>query len=286
MSTEPAPSAVPSSGETRAALTGPYWIWPLRVPAADRLRLDRWCAAGAVLTSGSRWIAAAAVAGVLPLLLAYAFGWSGHRLISAALLFPAYVSLVRGDRQRAGFATVLVCFALHSATAIALTFFDPAGAAGVLSGGEGYWEKNIHWIRTGLDPEYLVIHWLPAHARQLVGMSVYAFTSLGLIPLAQGLYEIDLMNFYVGRLLRISDHASIALFAGWHFWSILRGVAYTRIVFEVSSLSLSRLTGVQLSSAPRRRRRWLVGLTLLVLDGLGKYFALEPVRLLLSANLS
>jgi len=278
MITEPAAVA-------RKEPSGPYWIWPLRLPAADRRRIDRWCVSAAASTAGSRWIAAAAVAGVLPLLLCYACGWGGHRMVSAVLLFPAYVSLVRQDRQRAGFATVLVCFALHSATAITLTLLDPAGAADVLTGGAAYWEKNFHWIRTGLDPEYQLVNWLPAHARQLLGMAVYGFTSLGLIPLDQGLYEIDLMSFYVGRLLRVSRHAWVAVLAGWHFWAILRGVAYTRIVFEVSSLSLSRLTGVPLSSPPRRRRRWLVGLTLLVLDGLGKYLALEPVRALLSANL-
>jgi hypothetical protein len=194
--------------------SGPYWIWPLRLAAADRRRIDRWCQAASALTAGSRWIAAAAVAGVLPLLLAYAFGWSGHRMVSAVLLFPAYVSLVRQDRQRAGFATVLICFVLHSATAITLTLLDPVGAADLLTGGAAYWEKNFHWIRTGLDPEYQVVNWLPAHARQLLGMSVYAFTSFGLIPLDQGLYEIDLMNFYVGRLLRVSRHAWVAVLAG------------------------------------------------------------------------
>lgn len=264
---------------------GRYWIWPLRVPAAERRRIARWTAAGEALTSGSRWLIVAAVAGVLPLLLAWPFGWSGHRFVSAALLFPVFVSLVRADRQREGFATVLVSYACHSIAAIALTFLDPASAAPLLADGAAYWEKNERWIRTGIDPEYQVINWLPAHAQQLAGMAIYGFTSLGLIPLAQGMYEIDLMNFYVGRLLQVSDSAFVALFVGWHFWAILRGVAYTRIVFEVSSLSLSRMTGIELSTRERRRRRWIVGLACLGLDGLGKLLALEPVRLVLYANL-
>lgn len=264
---------------------GPYWIWPLRIPAAQRRLIARWSTAGASLTSGYRWLGLAAAAGVLPLLLAYPFGWSGHRFVSALLLFPLFVALVRADRQREGFALVLASYACHSIAAISLTWLDAAGAAPLLADGPAYWEKNYRWIRTGTDPEYQVINWLPAHLQQLAGMAIYGFTSLGLIPLAQGMYEIDLMNFYVGRLLRLSDNPFVALFVGWHFWAILRGVAYTRIVFEVSSLSLSRMTGIELSTRPRRRRRWLVGLACLSLDGLGKLLALEPVRLVLYAHL-
>ena len=262
-----------------------YWIWPLRLSAAQRRQIALWSAAGAPWTAGFRWVGLAAAASVLPLLLAYPFGWSGHRFVSALLLFTIFVSLVRADRQREGFALVLVAYACHSATAILLTWLDAAGAAPLFADGAAYWEKNERWIRTGIDPEYQVANWLPAHLQQLLGMSIYGFTSLGLIPLAQGIYEIDLMNFYVGRLLAVSRNPFVALFVGWHFWAILRGVAYTRIVFEVSSLSLSRMTGIELSTRPRRRRRWLVGLACLGLDGLGKLLALEPVRLLLYANL-
>ena len=271
-----------------AAPTPPaWWIWPIRLSAARREQIALWSAAGASSswTAGFRWVGLAVAASVLPLLLAYPFGWSGHRFVSALLLFPIFVSLVRADRQREGFALVLVSYACHSATAILLTWLDPAGTAPLLADGAAYWEKNERWIRTGIDPEYQVANWLPAHLQQLLGMSIYGFTSLGLIPLAQGIYEIDLMNFYVGRLLAVSRNPFVTLFVGWHFWSILRGVAYTRIVFEVSSLSLSRMTGIPLSTRPRRRRRWLVGLACLGLDGLGKLLALEPVRLLLYANL-
>lgn len=262
-----------------------WWIWPLRFSAARREQIAQWSAAGASWTAGFRWVGLAAAASVLPLLLAWPFGWSGHRFVSALLLFPLFVALVRADRQKEGFALVLVAYACHSATAILLTWLDPAGTAPLLADGAAYWEKNERWIRTGIDPEYQVANWLPAHLQQLLGMSIYGFTSLGLIPLAQGIYEIDLMNFYVGRLLAVSENPFVTLFVGWHFWAILRGVAYTRIVFEVSSLSLSRMTGIPLSTRPRRRRRWLVGLACLGLDGLGKLLALEPVRLLLYANL-
>lgn len=262
-----------------------YWLWPLRLPSAQRLELARVLEAGAGWMIRGRWLAIAAAAGVLPLLVFYACGFPGHRAATAVLVFPVFVCLVRQDRQRAGFLTVLVCFAAHSLTAILLTTLDPAGTAPLLSGGQEYWEKNYRWIRTGVDPEYELANWLPAHLQQLGAMAAYAYTSLGLVPLAQGLYEIDLMNFYVGRLIPCSRSAPVALLVGWHFWAILRGVAYTRIVFEVASFSLSHLTGIELSTRRRRATRWSVGLGLLLLDGVAKYLALAPVRDILANNL-
>jgi hypothetical protein len=66
---------------------------------------------------------------------------------------------------------------------------------------------------------------------------------------------------------------------------VLRGVAYTRIVFEVSSYSLEKLTGVVLSTPRRRRLRWTTGLVLLSLDGLLKFLFLGAVREVLQSNL-
>ncbi len=246
--------------------------------AAERLIL-------AVSPLARFWLFGAVFAGIVPLLAFWGLRLPGQNLATAAFLFPFFLALIATDRQRAGFGVVLVAFTLHSLAAILLAAWDPGGAALALADGPSYWEKNIAWIRTGVDPEYALVNWLPAHARQLLGMVVFAGTSFGLIPLAQGLYELDLMNFYVGRLAVASASVTLALAVGWHVWAILRGVAYSRIVYEAASFSLEKLTGRSLSTAVRRRRRWAVGLTLLSLDCLLKFTLLEPVRRVLSANL-
>jgi hypothetical protein len=239
----------------------------------------------AVAPLGHFWLGGAVFAGLVPLLAFWGLRIPGQNLATAAILFPFFLALVAKDRQRAGFAIVLVAFVVHSLTAILLSACDPVGAGAALADGPSYWEKNITWIRTGIDPEYAVSNWLPAHGRQLAGMVVFAFTSFGLIPLAQGLYELDLMNFYVGRLAVASTSVPVALAVGWHSWAILRGVAYSRIVYEATSFSLEKITRRELSTAARRRRRWIVGLSLLSLDCLLKFTLLEPVRRVLGANL-
>jgi hypothetical protein len=237
------------------------------------------------LSTSKRWVLGAVAAGVLPILVCWLAGWPGQRFATGLFLFPFYLPLVLTDRQRAGFASVLIAFSCHSLLAIALAALDPTGASTVMPGGEAYWNKNIYWIRTGFDPEYEVLNWLPAHLQHLASMSFFSVTSFGLIPLFQGLYEIDVMNFYVGRLIPLSVNPLVALLVGWHTWAVLRGVAYTRIVFEVSSYSLEKLTGVVLSTPRRRRLRWTTGLVLLSLDGLLKFLFLGAVREVLQSNL-
>jgi hypothetical protein len=116
-------------------------------------------------------------------------------------------------------------------------------------------------------------------------MVAFTYTSLGLIPFWQGLYEVDLMNFYVGRLVAGSQSPALALAVGWHPWSLCRGAGYLVLTYEVASLSLARLVGERLSTPGARRKRWLVGLGLLVLDGGIKFLCLEPVRQVLAGNL-
>ena len=237
------------------------------------------------MARGYRWTAVALAAGVLPLVAAFGLGLDVHRPLAALILFPLWVLLVRDDREASACGMVFLAFAVHSVCAMALVGLDPLGADRVLLDGPAYWSKNIHWIRTGQDPEYQVAYWVPAHLQDAAGMALYGITSLGFVPLVRGLYQMDLMNCYVGHLLAVSRSGVVSVVVGWHVWSVLRGVAYTRLCFEASSLGLQWMTGVPLSTRPRRRRRWAVAVALLLADGMLKWLLLEPVRRTLADNL-
>jgi hypothetical protein len=261
------------------------WVWPLRHSPALGRRLLAVAAMARPLCAGWRWVPSALAVGLGPLLLGYALGSAAHQAATAVLLVPLFLALVRDDRQGPALAALALVGGAHSALAIGLTVADPGGAVAVLPGGERYWRETLHWIRTGEDPEYVLANWLPAHALLLVGMVLFGYTSLGLIPFWKGLEQVDLMNYYVGRLLSQSQDAGLAVLVGWHLWSLLRGLAYAVLVYEVASLSLERLSGQPLSTGQRRRVRWAVGLGLCVADGVVKYMLLGPVRGLLHANL-
>lgn len=232
--------------------------------------------ASASLCRGYRWLLAAIGVGALPLLVCAAIGTRAHQFACALLLFPLLVVFLKADRFAHGVALIATAFAAHSVVAILLSRIAPETAAACLPGGSEYWAKNLHWIRTGEDPEYVLANWLPAHAQLTVAMLLFGYVSLGLIPFMQGFYEVDLMNFYVGRLMETSGDAPLSLLLGWHPWSVARGLGYVALIFEVAALSYARLTG----TTRRGLRAGRLGLALLFLvaDGVIKYGLMEGVR--------
>jgi hypothetical protein len=262
------------------------WLGPLRLPAALAERLLHSARhLGAWARSWPCWIVLPIAIGALPVVLDYSLGLSTHRFVTALLLVPLLLAAVVRDWEMRGLAALSLAFVAHSALTIALAACDPVGLAPVCPGGADYWERSRAWITTGTSREYELSWWLPAHFQLLAAMLVFTYTSLGLVPIWQGLYEVDLMNFYVGRFLADADAPGLGLALGWHPWSVCRGAGYLFLTYEITSLSLARLTGSSLSTPGRRCRRWALGLMFLLLDGVVKYFCLGPVRDALARHL-
>ncbi len=262
------------------------WIPPWR-PSA-RLRAAVWSLATAPepFVAGRRWILSAAAVGVAPALAGFAVGHWFHQPLVGLALWALVLPCVAADRfLRAAGVVSLVVFS-HSAVAIAFSAHDPDRAAAALRGSETYWTKTWDWIRHDRDEEYRVETWLPRHAA-LVGVgTAFGYTSFGAVPFVRGVEEIDLMNHYVGRLVRASERPEIALLCGWHPWSFIRGLAFLCLVFEVASVSLARFAGRTLSTRRRRIARWTAGLALVLLDGGIKVAFAPAIRDALFRNLA
>jgi hypothetical protein len=231
------------------------------------------------------WLLAGAVLGVVPLGFEAVTELPVSRLVTAILLAPLLAAAVARDALGRGVGVVLAAFLSHALLAIALFASDGDRLRTLFPDGAAYWQETHQWLVTGQSREYELSWWVPAHVQLLGSMALFTYTSLGFLTFWQGLYEVDLMNGYVGQLLRHSDNPATALALGWHPWSLCRGAGYLFLTFEIASLSLTRLTGVPLSTRKRQRRRWVMGFSLLVLDGLLKFWLLEPVRRILAANL-
>jgi hypothetical protein len=263
------------------------WLGPLTLPRrltapllASALRLAD------ALPAWPAWVMLGGLAGILPVVVACVVGWPCDRVLSVVLLAPLLLAAVARDRQWCGLLLLASGFVLHSAAVIFLAARDLPGVSLLAPDGEAYWRQSRDWITTGVSQEYDLAWWLPAHVQLLGGVVLFSYTSLGFLPLWRGLYEVDLMNVYLGQLVAHSDAPGVALLLGWHPWSVCRGVGYLFLIYEVTSLSLARLTGEMLSSPARRRRRWLLGLGFLLLDGLLKYLTLESVRAVLAQHLA
>jgi hypothetical protein len=264
------------------------WLGPIGLSKRDADRLYARLNRGAdQLPSPAHWMAAGVFVGTVPFAVlallqsAVPFG----TLLRAAWTVPTALGLaallVLGSASgRVGSA----CFALgaglfaHCALAIGLTAAEPAWTAQMLADGPAYWDKTLAWVRTGESPEYELSWWVPAHLQLVVVTVVLSYVSLGITTLHEGLYEIGLMNHYVGNLVREADDPLTALLVGWHPWSVARGIGFLAITVEVVDASLSRLLGRALSTRRQRVLRWGVGLSFVALDALLKLAFLEAVR--------
>jgi hypothetical protein len=247
--------------------------------------LDRLARGGVVLVEGKRWLLSAMLAGAAPFVLCLLLGVPGHQLISALMVCWLCLACAHGDDHRRGVALIIAAYGAHGVAVIAASYWWPNQAALLLPGAQEYWARQQVWIRTGYDPEYELRAWVPAHLQLAVATLFFSTTSLGAITFYQGFFEVDLMNFYNARLMASSQSKPLALLLGWHPWSLLRGIGFALLTFEVCALALY-LWSAQRSSWQWRPARWAWGVGFLVADGLVKFTLMEPVRAQLFTNLN
>jgi hypothetical protein len=265
----------------------PGWLGPLRLPTRwTRGWVGGFRALNERLNSWPRWLGIAVVLGIGPVFLDVAVGRAVSHLLTPVLALPLLLAAVASDRWHPGLSCLVLVFLFHSGTVIALAATAPDVLGPAHPGGLGYWEETESWLRVGRSRAYDVGAWGPVHLRLAVVMALWGYLSLGLVPLLQGLYELDLMNFYVGRLLAHARGPSPVLLLAWHPWSVCRGVGFLFVTFELASLSLARLTGVPLSTPQRRLTRWGLGVGFLILDAGIKWSCSERVRLALAGQLA
>lgn len=237
-------------------------------------------------TTWLRLVITATVLGAVPVAFAFWAGGAWHQPLTALLLSPVLWSCAQRNDWRRGMTLLTLVFTCHSAFIIGLVYAFPTTAAQAIPDGPDYWNKQWTWITTGTDPEYELTAWIYAHLQLLIGTTLFSFTSLGTITLHQGLYEVDLMNFYNAQLLHHSREGWWALLLGWHIWSLLRGAGYVVLTYEMTSLSLQFFSDRQNSTWRQRGLRWAIALTCLAADAISKYALLEAVRVRLFENLA
>jgi hypothetical protein len=249
-----------------------YWI----------RRIAEWAEPG---SRGGRWIPLAAAIGAAPFLAFCILGRSGHQFVSALGLALLVFGCARRDAWIKGMAAITLAFLTHSAVVIAVAYHAPGRTAAMIPNGADYWTKQHTWITTGIDPEYKLATWVPDHAKLAAAMVVLGMTSFGTSVYYEGFIQVDLMNYYNAQLIAHSASGPLALVLGWHVWSILRGVGFVFLAFEVASLSLEYLGGLAVSTRRARLARWGFGLSFLLADGVVKALITEPVRQAIANNL-
>ena len=219
------------------------------------------------------------------MLAAFAVRQPIDRIITMCLAMPLLIGAAKADSLRQGIGVLCAVFAAHSGVVIGLTVLAPDRIAALLPFGQTYWHESHHWIVSGVNPEYELSSWVPAHAIALFGVPLLSYISLGGVLLLNGLFQVDMMNVYVGNLISTSHNPFIALGLGWHPWSVTRGIGFLVLGFEAVSWSLQRMTHTIISSPRRRTARCCLGVGFLLLDATVKLTLMETVRSILNSNL-
>lgn len=263
----------------------PVWVWPLRVPVRLSWRLLRNADRSSRLFEHSGWPVLCLIIGALPAWISFLVGVRFANELTAVLALPVILGAVRRDLTGRGWSALALIVAGHCGVNITLAAYWPEQLSVVLPQGLRYWQESREWIETGINPEYELRSWVPAHLQLAAGLLPLAYLSWGLIPVAAGFEQCDMMNFYVGRLIAESSNPWLAGGLGWHPWSLCRGIGSVFLILEMASWSVERFTGERLSSTARRRKRWVLGVTFLVVDALMKATLTEHVRQILAAGL-
>lgn len=234
-------------------------------------------AARPIITS-TAWLFITLLIGALPPILGYIVGSTFHQPLTGILLAPLFWGCVCEDRVIRALLVLALALGAHSAVAIYLSITDPPGAAATLSGSQAYWEQARQWIRTGSDSDYQLANWLPQHLLLFVMVLLAGALSFGVLPFAVGVQQVDLMNYYVGRMVAQSDHPALTLLLGWHFWSLLRGIGYAVLLFVTAGWMIELLTGRRASTRRSHCYRLVIAVMFLVGDGFAKLFFSSVIR--------
>ncbi|MBY0231614.1 MAG: hypothetical protein K2W96_20200 [Gemmataceae bacterium] len=264
----------------------PWWIGPAGFPkawGAEWLRLFRGLADR--LSPWPRCLGAALLLGVLPVLADWATGVRTSHVVTGVLGTPLLLAAAARERAWPALWCLVLAVLAHCTAVATLAAHDPERLALAMPKGEEYWQETVAWLRTGEGGVYDTANWLPFHVMLALLMAAWGYVSLGLVPLVEGLTQLDLMNFYVGRYLAHAEPGPAVVLA-WHPWSVVRGIGFLFLVYELASFSLERLTGERLSPPSARWRRLGTGVGLLALDCVVKWAWSEEARRLLAGQLA
>lgn len=225
-------------------------------------------------------LATGVIIGVLPPALSILAGAGGSYsgLVTACLIVPVLCSLVLRGRASACIFFLAAVFVSHCAFCICVSGALPAAADSSFQGGSRYLDHSLEWIRTGTKPEFEYQSWLGSQLLQVVGVAVLGFASFGLVPLNEGVYECDIMNFYVGQVTWSSSSPLQTLALAWHPWSICRGIGLLLLLNEAVTLACMVFVARPTQRQGGLRMRLALAALFLALDIALKGIAMEAVQ--------
>ena len=161
-------------------------------------------------------------------------------LISLPPYFLMISLLYRGRRREAVYLMLFWAFLLGAVMSL-LVYFLPEKTAVSIINGPPYRDEMFYWVKTGIGKEGTPSLFIPEHLIHLGVFLLLSLVSASFLAIALGAVLVDYMAFYVGSLLLHSRSFALTFLLGWHFWSLIRIVAYVILGVVLAEPLLSRI---------------------------------------------
>jgi hypothetical protein len=190
-------------------------------------------------------------------------------LLNIAFAYPVLFTLLVENQRRKAILTMLFWALCMGVFMVFASVNDPARAAVTIFHGTSYAQEMFHWIQTGEGAQGNPLIFIPIHLFHIVVFCILSAVSASFLSLLMGAILMNYMAFYVASLIQASHHSRIAIWMGWHPWSVIRMSSFVILGVILGEPLICKITNRDYEYTEARPFLW-VAIGGLILDVLLK----------------
>lgn len=190
-------------------------------------------------------------------------------LLNIAFAYPVLFTLLAEDQRLKAILTMLFWALCMGVFMVIASVNDPSRAATTIFHGTSYAQEMLHWIRTGEGAEGNPLLFIPIHLFHIVVFCVLSAVSASFLSLLMGALLMNYMAFYVASLIDASHHSMMAIWMGWHPWSVIRVISFVILGVILGEPMICKITNRDYDYSQARIFLW-ISIGGLILDVLMK----------------
>ena len=163
-------------------------------------------------------------------------------ILNISIAYPVLFTLVSEEKRQKAFAAMLFWALGMGVVMVIACLRYPALASVSILNGPNYVREMFHWISTGEGAEGNPLQFVPIHLLHIVVFCILSAISASMLSLLMGAVLMNYMSFYVASLIQASHHSTVAMWMGWHPWSIIRVISFVILGVILGEPLICKLT--------------------------------------------
>ena len=163
--------------------------------------------------------------------------------LNIAFAYPVLFTLLAENQRGKAFLTMLFWALCMGVFMVIGALRDPVAAAASIFHGTAYVQEMFHWIKTGEGAEGNPLLFVPIHLLHIVSFCILSAISASFLSLLMGALLMNYMAFYVANVIQASHYSGVAMWMGWHPWSVIRIISFVVLGVILGEPMVCKLTG-------------------------------------------